>query len=220
MNRWLKIGIHPVFIFLFITLLECIPYTADKTIRNQLPKAGDNFRTLHNPTVYYYDGRGKFSYASQECFFRFGNPPFETNPDDGGVKYVAQPIADQIPLLGDMCSGGASVKPARITPAPAYQKYLSTNYLLDNFSEIAHFLCYTCWSLSLMYYFRAQKSAAFKTFSVCFLGGAALEMVQLFFIQGRNASWEDQMLNSLGALSGILLFRVLSGIIQKRVSGS
>ncbi|MBS1535641.1 MAG: VanZ family protein [Bacteroidetes bacterium] len=174
-----------------------------------MPHTGDNFRSFDNPTVYYYNGKGKFSYSSQECFFKFGNPPFETNPEDGGVKYIEKRIVDAIPYLGDMCGKQKSAPVYNRIKVPAYKKYLSTNYLLDNFSDISHFTFYTLWALSLMFYLRENKNKSYLTFAICFLGGAMLEFVQLFFIEGRNASFEDEELNCLGAVVGIVLFWIL-----------
>lgn len=216
MKRFLKLITHPLFVFAVITALECIPYTADKTVLHKLPNPGDNFRTIENPSVYFYNGVGKYVYPSQECFFKLGNPPFETNPQDGGVKYLDSKIAASIPLLGNMCAQKETDIGFVIAKEVKQNKYLSTNYLLDNFSDISHITFYTLWSLSLMFYFKTKKRNSLLTFAVCFTGGAVLEFVQLFFIEGRNASFADQGLNCLGAVIGILLFWIIQKIPSKQ----
>jgi VanZ family protein len=180
-----------------------------------MPKAGDNFKTLENSAVFYYNGKGKYSYSSPECFFKFGNPPFQTDPKDGGVKLIDAKIVDEIPFLGDMCDEKKSKSVYSRAKSPSYQKYLSTNYLLDNFSELSHLFFYTLWSLSLMFYFKANQRNYLWTFAICFTGGAVLEFVQLYFIEGRNASYEDQALNCLGAVVGIILYWIYKRMHRK-----
>lgn len=215
MRQFLKVIIHPLFVYLIIAILECIPYTSNQLVLHEMPKAGDNFKTLENSAVFYYNGIGKYSYSSPECFFKFGNPPFQTDPKDGGIKLIDAKIVDRIPFLGDLCD---EKKPRSVysrAKSPFYQKYLSTNYLLDNFSELSHLFFYTLWSLSLMFYLNTHKRKSILTFVICFTGGALLEFVQLYFIEGRNASYEDQVLNCLGAFIGIILYWIYKRMLGK-----
>lgn len=209
MKRFLKVIIHPLFVYIFIAILECLPYTSNRLVLHEMPKAGDNFKSPDNSAVFYYNGVGKYSYASPECFFKLGNPPFQTSPNDGGIKLIDAQIVKKIPFLGDLCDEKKAQSVYSRAQSPSYQKYLSTNYLLDNFSDLSHIVFYTLWSLSLMFYFKANRRKSFWTFAICFTGGAVLEFVQLFFIQGRNASYQDQLLNCLGAIVGIILFLVV-----------
>lgn len=209
MSRFLKVIIHPLFVYILIAILECLPYTSNKLVLQEMPKAGDNFKSPENSAIFYYNGKGKYSYSSPECFFKLGNPPFQTSPDDGGIKLIDTQIVENIPFLGDLCDEKKAQSVYSRAKSPAYQKYLSTNYLLDNFSDLSHIVFYTLWSLSLMFYFRENKNKIYLTFAICFLGGIMLEFVQLFFIEGRNASFEDEELNCLGAVMGILIYWIL-----------
>lgn len=215
MRQFLKVIIHPLFVYLIIVILECIPYTSHQLVLHEMPKAGDNFKTPENSAVFYFDGKGMYSYSSPECFFKFGNPPFQTDPKDGGIKLIDAKIVHTIPFLGDMCDEKKSKSVYSRAKSPFYQKYLSTNYLLDNFSEVSHLFFYTFWSLSLMFYFKANQRKYLWTFVICFTGGAVLEFVQLYFIEGRNASYEDQVLNCLGAVIGIILYWIYKRMHRK-----
>lgn len=199
------IAAHPVFVYLIIIMLECIPYVKHTKIFNEIPEAGVNFRPADSPTVYYYSGKGKYAYVSADCYFSFGNPPFETSPEAGGIKTLNKEIADAIPLLGEMC-GGQKIENAAMKTVSPYKKFLSTNYLLDEYSNISHVISYMLLSLSLLFYFRPRKNLFVVVFAICFTGGAILEFVQKYFIEGRTASFEDQFLNCVGATLGILIF--------------
>lgn len=218
MNQFLKVIIHPLFVYLFIAVLECLPYTSNRLVLHEMPKAGDNFKSPENSAVFYYNGVGKYSYASPECFFKLGNPPFQTNPKEGGIKLIDAQIVEKIPFLGDLCDEKKVKSVYSRTKAPVYQKYLSTNYLLDNFSDLSHIVFYTLWALSLMFYFKANQRKNLWTFVTCFTGGAVLEFVQLFFIEGRNASFADQGLNSLGAVIGIVLYWIFQKLRTAKLS--
>lgn len=202
-----KVVFHPVFIYLLIAALESIPYkpNSEKIILNEMPKIGENFGIINDQSIYYYSGKGKYSYPSVDCYFGNGNPSFDTPYKDGGIKTISKSIADQIPLLGSMC-GAEKVKVVANKNNSVLKKYSSTNYLLDHFSNISHVLSYLILSFSILFYFKSRKSKYWIAFWACFLGGGLLEGVQYFFIVGRNASYEDQILNCLGAIIGIVMF--------------
>ena len=199
-------------------MLECIPYVKHNKIFNEMPEIGDNFRPADSPTVYYYTGKGKYAYSSADCYFSFGNPPFETGPDAGGIKTLAKDIADAIPLTGEMC-GAHSTETVTLKAVSPYKKYLSTNYLLDEYSNISHLISYTLFSLSLLFYWKPTKNLFVIVFGICFVGGGILEFVQKFFIEGRTASFEDQLLNCVGAISGILIFCVIRKLNDRKYQG-
>lgn len=209
-NKIIRILIHPLFIYCIIASLECIPYVshADKRVYHEMPKVGDNFKTKDLEYVYYFSGKGKYTYSSSECYFNLGNPSYGTNYKDGGIKTIDKAIADKIPLLGDMCDKNNNVKLVKTTALK--EKIFSTNFLLDYFSGISHIFSYLILSLSLLYHLRTQKSKYGITFICVFLGGGILEFVQEFFIEGRHASYEDQISNCTGALAAMLIFWIFS----------
>ncbi|PWA05677.1 VanZ family protein [Flavobacterium psychrotolerans] len=202
-----KVLIHPVFIFFLIALLECIPYhpISEKIAQYEMPKVGDNFGILNDQSIYYYSGKGKYSYPSVECYFSLGNPTFDTPYKDGGIKTIAKSIADQIPLLGSMC-GKEKLKVVKNKNNIPLKRYFSTNYLLDNFSNLSHVLSYLILAFSILFYVKYRNNNYFLAFFFCFLGGGLLEFVQYFFIVGRTASYQDQVLNCVGAILGIMSF--------------
>jgi hypothetical protein len=204
-----KLVFQPLFIYTIIAMLECISYNVDKpVVLNEMPKIGDNFGTIGSPTVYYFSGKGKYTYPSAECFLSYGNPPFSTNYKEGGIKKINKEIADRIPLLGTMCGiKKTNIKKSKTTPS--IKRFFSTNYLLDNFSNISHVLSYLILALSIAFHFKSHKNKYWLAFILCFIGGASLEFVQKYFIVGRTASFEDQFLNCVGAVLGISLFWIL-----------
>jgi len=202
--------LNPLFVFCMIAALECIPYGGERaSVLNEMPLTGDNFKTQDDQTIYYYSGQGKYSYPSAACYFGFGNPSFETNYRDGGVKTIEKRIAESIPLLGTMC-GAQRIKPIHTNKSSLAKQLLSTNYLLDNFSNISHFISYFLLSLSLLRYYKFHNKKYWVSFGLCFLGGGVLEFVQLLFVKGRTASFEDQLLNCIGALLGIVFVKFLN----------
>ena len=208
----INIFIHPVFIYACIFSLECIPYDVsnqkEKKGLQEMPEVGDNFAIVESEAIFYYSGKGKFAYPSVECYFSMGNPPFNAKYEDGGMKIIDKEIADKIPLLGSMCNEKAK-EPLKVVEnerTTIVKKVTSTNYLLDHFSELSHFMTYLVLSLSILYHFRHRKINYLTVFGFCFLGGALLELIQHFFIPGRSAGLDDQILNSCGAIFGIIVF--------------
>jgi hypothetical protein len=209
--------IHPVFIYIVIAMLECIKYDNHAIIQNEMPNVGDNFRTINNQTVYYFSGKGKYSYSSIDCYFSYENPPFELSAKEGGIKTINSSIADKIPLLGSMCDN-QKVKTERINKYSPIKKYFSTNFLLDNFSNIAHLLSYFILALSLLLYLKSTKNNYWIAFGFCFIGGGLLEFIQKFFIMGRTASFEDQLLNCTGAILGITLYWIFKKSKERKIA--
>ncbi len=188
-------------------MLECISYGGKQVILYRMPEVGDNFKIANDQTVYYFSGNGKYSYPSADCYFKLGNPPFETDYRAGGIKVIISAIANPIPLLGSMC-GNEKIKMKGQVPPPSLKRFLSTDYLLFHFSNPSHLCGYFLLSLSILYR-QPKKKRYWFTFLCCFTGGALLEGVQYFFIPGRTASFEDQLLNIIGSLLGMGLFCVL-----------
>lgn len=200
-----KILIHPIFIYAVIAMLECIKYDDHTFVQNVMPNVGDNFKTKDSDAVYYFSGTGKYSYSSIDCYFSYKNPPFELSATEGGIKTINASIADNIPLLGGMCDH-QKIKTEKINTYSPIKKYFSTNYLLFNFSNASHIISYFIFVFSILFYIKTTKNKYWIAFGLCFIGGGLLELVQKFFIEGRTASFEDQLLNCLGAILGIMLF--------------
>jgi hypothetical protein len=224
-RKIIRILIHPLFIYLIISLLECKPYIShiNKTIYNEMPKIGDNFATLNEQMVYYYNGNGKYLYSSSECYFELGNPSWATSYKEGGIKTISVTIANRIPLLGDMCNKSKNI-PKKENPK-SIDKYFSFTYLIDNFSNLSHVLFYVLLSFSTIFNLYMNRNKYWIALLACFIGGGLLEIIQQYFIVGRTASWDDQMLNSIGAIIGIALFYIsdrlkfivkVHNIIQKK----
>ncbi len=209
----IKILIHPAFIFSVIAVLECRPYYTNlsKKIHNELPQIGENFKSPNSDMVYYYNGKGKYTYSTIDCFFKLGNPSWSASIEEGGIRVVDSIVVNRIPLLGDMCGNemGSTNQRMEIQKKNGgrnFKNYLSFNYLLDNFSNLAHVFAYVLLALSICLKFSERKHKYWIAFGGCFIGGAVLEVIQYFFIIGRTASWSDQLGNSIGGLIGITIF--------------
>lgn len=219
LQKVFKLLIHPFLVYALIAALECIPYypNAPKVVLYEMPLKGDNFGVPHSQAVYYYSGKGKYAYTSVECYFSYGNPSFDIGYKNGGIKTIDTAIANKIPLLGDMCDEAENVAVKKNTSTIA--NIFSTNFLLDYFSGVSHILSYLVLSLSILYHLRLQKKKYWIAFITVFIGGGILEFIQEFFILGRNASFEDQVSNCIGAIIGMLLFWILFKMksLQKRM---
>lgn len=193
-------------IFIIISFLECIPIKSP-IVYNELPKEGDNFKSPSSDDVFYFTNNAKYSYTSADCYFQLGNPPFSATYKQGGIKSISTEIADQIVLKGSMC-GELVVKKTESRKLSFIEKYTSVNYLLENFSTFSHFFFYMLLAFSIITYQTSNKSRYLITFIACFIGGGLLELVQFAFIEGRNASFEDIVMNSLGSCCAILIYHL------------
>lgn len=198
--------IHPLVLLAVIAYLECIPYESDlgKKVYHKMPKIGDNFQISGDLAVYYYNGKGKYSYGTADCYFSFGNPSWSAKYVDGGIKTVDAQTANAIPLLGNMCDSTTKINFKKSIPSQKFN--FSTNVLLENFSNISHVACFFLFTLSLLYYFRFHSRKYWVAFAVSFMAGGALEFVQKYFVVGRSASIDDQVRNTFGALLALGLY--------------
>jgi VanZ family protein len=201
--------IHPLLIYAVIAALECIPHESHlgEKVYHEMPKVGDNFQIVGDLEVYYFNGKGKYSYTTPDCYFGFGNPSWGARYEDGGIKTIDAYIANQIPFLGKMC--GEKTKVDFVKSTATKEKIYSTSFLLDYFSGVSHIISYFILSLSILYNLRLRKDKYWITFIAIFIGGGILEFVQELFIIGRSASIEDQVSNCLGAIVGMMLFWIL-----------
>lgn len=204
MKALLKILLHPLLIYGVIFVLECIPIYKPK-VYNQWPKEGDNFKTESTDSVFYYTKGVKYFYESKDCYFKFGNVPFSKRYEEGGIMTVTPEIANQITLRGAMC-GQIKLDATTKKSYSFVEKFLNFDYFFMQFSALSHFLFYTLLSFAIAAFYRTNTKKYWISFLGCFLGGGLLEMVQFFFIEGRTASIEDQILNTIGAVIGLLLF--------------
>lgn len=207
-----KTILHPLFVYAIIALLSCLTRDDNAHVLQEMPLTGDNFRTKDDGTIYYYNGAGKYLYTSAECYFSYGNPSFAKHYSQGGVKIIAQSFADRIPLMGNMCDDKkiAAAKTniiiqKRNVIIPA-EMYFSKGFLLANFSELAHVGCYMILALSVLLYIPGKRNKYLITFGLCLTGGIILEFIQHFFIFGREASFQDAAMNSMGTLAGMLIY--------------
>ena len=216
LNKIISFFIHPLFILGVITCLECIPYKSDlgKIVVHELPKVGDNFQIAGDLAVYYYNGKGKYSYQTPDCYFGFGNPSWGATYEAGGIKTIDAQTANKIPLLGNMCGANSHIVfKKRI---PNQEGYFATNILLDNFSDISHVLCYLILTLSLLHFFRLHPKKYWFAFLLSFSAGVVLEFVQKFFVAGRSASIDDQLRNTIGAIIALVLYGIITIIPYKK----
>ncbi len=208
LNKIKIIALHPVFIYLVIFILECIPIKSP-TIFHEFPKEGDNFRAKSNEAVYYYSKNGKYVYTSSECYFKLGNPPFSALYGQGGIKMISDKIDAEIPLQGSMCEKVAVVKTV-IKKISFSEKYLNLDYFLFSFSTFAHLFCYMLFAFSIIYHQSKSNKKYWFAFITCFIGGVFLEVVQHFFIEGRNASFEDVLMNTTGCTIALVAYYFLN----------
>jgi len=203
-----KIVFHPIFIYLVIFFLECIPIKTPEVL-NELPKNGDNFKSPDSFAVFYYHNNGKYSYTSPECYFKLGNPPFSSTYEQGGIKTISTLIANKIPFKGTMCE---EIKIPKIKKKEISfeEKYLNTNYLLDNFSTFSHLMFYMLLAFSILYQFRNNSKKYLLSLVGCFIGGGLLEIIQHHFIEGRTATYDDLAMNTLGSIIAIVAFWILN----------
>jgi VanZ like family len=199
---------NPFLIYLLISFLECIPVKSP-IIYSELPKEGDNFRSKSNEAVYYYSKDGKYSYTSQECYFNLGNPPFSATYEQGGIKMISDEIVNKIPLLGSMCEEVVVAKIIK-KDIPFSEKYLTVNYFLFSFSTFSHVFFYMLLAFSIIYHQSKSNKNYWFVFITCFIGGVFLELIQHFFIEGRNASFDDVLMNSIGAIIAILFYYLMN----------
>ncbi len=199
-----KVAIHPIFIFVIISFLECIP-TERPLVYSVMPKVGDNFKTSQSNEVFCFLKNGKYCYTSEECYFNYGNPPYSASYKEGGIMIVTDEIANKIPLKGVMCDDNRMIdrKKEKLSFA---QKYLNISFFLGYFSDIAHVFFYILLSFSIAFHFSSNKKKFYFAFFGGVIGGGVLEVIQHFFIEGRSASAEDMILNTLGTLFGLLAF--------------
>ena len=216
LNKFKLVVIHPLLILGVIAYLECIPYESDlgKKVYHEMPKVGDNFQIAGDLAVYYYNGKGKYSYGTADCYFSFGNPAWSAKYEDGGIKTVDAQIANQIPLLGNMCNSTTHINFKKSISAQKIN--FSTNVLLENFSNISHVACFFLFTLSLLYYFRFQPKKYWIAFTLSFMAGGLLEFVQKFFVVGRSASIDDQLRNTLGTLLALGLYAGVCALKAKK----
>lgn len=210
--------IHPLVLLAVIAYLECIPYKSElgKIVVHDPPKVGDNFQIAGDLAIYYYNGIGKYSYGTSECYFSFGNPSWSTAYEDGGIKTVDAQTANAIPLLGNMCDPTTKINFKKSIPSKKFN--FSTNVLLENFSNISHVACFFLFTLSLLYYFRFHPKQYWIAFAASFVAGAVLEFVQKFFVEGRSASIDDQLRNTFGAILALGLYAFVYKLKAKRIA--
>lgn len=210
--KYLKFLFHPILIVGGVTYLSCLPMDLAEEVFDEFPLVGENIRTPESPVVYHFDGNEKHVYLTEGCYFSMGNPPFNVHFSRGGIKFVTQRVLELIPDGEAMCSGKTFAKSKKVWPViPTDLKNLTKkNFLLANFSDVAHLLSYFLIAIStLLFLFRNPKNAYLLSFFFVLLFGGLLELVQHFFVPGRMADWHDMLLNLCGGGIGILCWHWL-----------
>ena len=93
--------------------------------------------------------------------------------------------------------------------------FVETNF---HFDKVIHFIEYSALSLIMsiglkrQYSFPKIRSNAFKiSISFSILYGGIIELTQILFFNGREGDLLDILANSLGALFGYVLFKIIYG---------
>jgi len=89
---------------------------------------------------------------------------------------------------------------------------------LFSVDKLLHFAVFSTLSLILIVAFKRQCSFRFFRYRATIIAlllalayGIALEYVQMRYFEGRTAEWLDAVANSLGAIFGIIIFKIIYG---------
>ncbi|MGH1336601.1 MAG: VanZ family protein [Aureispira sp.] len=195
------------------------PSAKEKSSR-LLPQDGDNFKVVDATVVYRLEGGRRRPYKSAAAFLgRPENPPFGTTYEDGGillcdsVALLFYPLGVKMPRPGE-----GRVVPFNKRP----YKPLNKGRSLLRKDKVGHLVVYMGLAILLwLVFIQSFSISPVVVFgSVLFLGslfGFFLELGQQYYSEGRDAEWEDMLMNVFGLLIGSLL----SGrIFNIRPSGS
>lgn len=170
-----------------------------------LPREGENFKVVDAPVVYRLEAGHRRPYRSAAAFLgRPENPPFGTAYKEGGIL-----LCDSVALLFYPL-GVKMPRPdeGRVVPFNKRPyKPLNEGRPLLRKDKLGHLLVYMglavlLW-LALTQVFSLSPIAVFS--SVLFFGslfGFFLELGQAYYSAGRDAEWEDMLMNVLGLLLG------------------
>lgn len=179
------------------------------------PQEGDNFKIVDASVVYRLDRGHRRPYKSAAAFLsRSENPPFGTPYVEGGIL-----LCDSIVLLFYPL-GVKMPRPNEGKIVPFHKRPLqrvNAGRSLLRKDKVGHLLVYMGLAilLWLAFFARSNRSTRQLFWMVLLVGsglGFLLEMGQQFFSEGRDAEWEDMLMNVLGLVLGAVLCARLAGL--------
>lgn len=169
------------------------------------PKEGDNFKIVDAPVVFRLEQGKRRPYKSAAAFLaRPENPSFGTSYAQGGILLCDSVVLLFYPLGVKMPQPGEG----KVVPfnKRRYQPLKEGTSLIRK-DKVGHLVVYmglgVLLGLTLMQVFSWSPVVVF--WMVLLLGslfGFALELGQEFYSLGRDAEWEDMLMNVLGLLVG------------------
>lgn len=216
MSRVLTLLVHYapwlcILYLLFLILVSLLPrYSAPIVKENSsglLPLEGQNFKVVDAPVVYRLERGHRRPYKSAAAFLlRLENPPFGTPYEEGGillcdsVVLLFYPLGVKMPDLGK--------EEVQSSDNYSYQKVNLSCSLLGK-DKIGHLLIYIGLAILLWLTFAKLFSLSQNKMLilVVLLGcgiGFLLELGQQFCSKGRDAEWEDMLMNSIGISIGVV----------------
>ncbi len=176
------------------------------------PKEGDNFKLMNMPAVYKYENGKRRKYTSDTSFYNYpSNPPFDTPYESGGILICDKAIVFSIPM-GDFMPfqpGGVALK--------YHQKSFQMSFTEAFFrkDKLKHFLAYACLALLFLLVLDRYSpfSFAIQGILVLCIGtfiGVTIEYLQFEYIPGRDKELLDMLLNAIGLIAGIILYKHIS----------
>lgn len=184
------------------------------------PKEGENFKIVDAPVVYRLEQGKRRPYKSAAAFLaRPENPPFGTPYEQGGILLCDSVVLLFYPL------GVKMPKPEEGKLVPfkkrPYQPLNEGSSLIRK-DKLGHLLVYM--GLAILLWLTLSQIFAWPAvvifWMVLLLGslfGLGLELGQEFYSAGRDAEWEDMVMNMLGLGIGAgLCWRLLKVSVIKK----
>lgn len=170
-----------------------------------LPQEGENFKVIDDVVVYHLERGQRRSYKTGASYLqRPGNPPFGTPYEEGGILLVdsfvllLHPLGADMPRLKDTTS--VLLAPT-IPQGPAWwEPYTHWDKL--GHAGVYLLLGLLLWKSCEQRHQRPVVTAAW-VLAVGTVLGWLLELAQASFSLGRDAEWDDLLMNTLGLLLGI-----------------
>ena len=166
------------------------------------PKEGDNFKAANISIVYQLQDGKKRRYPSARSFLH-RNSPFNTTCEKGGILICDASTVNAIPD-GQMIA----LAPNEKAKVKRKANFWNTIFRKD---KASHLLGYFIWTLLLLYSLQGYAWSWNKkvTYTLIFASilGTLVELVQYYFIHGRDAEWLDWCANMLGTSLALILYK-------------
>ncbi len=172
------------------------------------PKEGDNFKVVDDWVVYRLEKGHRRPYKSAEAFLsRPENPPFGTSYTQGGILLCDSVVLLFYPLGVKMPHPTAGVFVPLDKRAP---QVLQEGTPLLRRDKVGHLLVYgglatLLWWVLVGRFTWSRQGLLWRVILLGSLLGFGLELGQQFFSAGRDAEWEDMLMNVLGLWLGAWL---------------